>query len=453
MRVLDQHAQLHQPLGDLPARAVPRGDVDARPQPAPAYGGHRTPADQQVQLPVQVVAELGGTLLVLAGAQHRDHLQGDRAGQRVAAEGGAVLAGPEHPEHVPVGDDGRDRDHAAAQRLAEDVDVRHDLLVLARERLPGPAQPRLDLVRHEQDVPLARELPYAPQVPGGRHQHPRLALDRLQQHGHGVRRDGRGQRGEVPVRDDLEARRVRPVVVAGLVVRREAHDRRRPAVEVAGRDHDLGLSVRDALDLVTPLARGLHRRLHGLRTRVHRQHHLLAAQRGELGAEVGEPVVVEGPRGEGDPLQLRLGGVEQTPVAVAEVERRVAREHVQVAAALHVGHPRAFRGRHDDGQRVVVVRAVGLGGTHGISSCRHGVSDRRSGGPGDRGDEGGATGVTSPCIRLYVARTPDGETFPVDRPLRWAARTATGVRRTNSGESCAHDRIQGRSPGPRGDEI
>jgi hypothetical protein len=129
-------------------------------------------------------------------------------------------------------------------------------------------------------------------------------------------------------------------------------------VEVAVEDHDDGLAVGDALDLVAPLAGGLDRGLDGLGAGVHRQHHVHAGQRGQLGAERPELVVLEGPADQRDPLQLALRGRDQPGVAVAEVDGRVGGQHVQVAPAAHVGDPGALgRGDHDR-QRVVVVRAV-----------------------------------------------------------------------------------------------
>ena len=56
-----------------------------------------------------------------------------------------------------------------------------------------------------------------------------------------------------------------------------------------------------------------------------------------------------------------MGAGEQPGVAVAEVERAVAGEAVEVAAPLDIGHPRALaRGEHH-AQRVVVVGGVPLG--------------------------------------------------------------------------------------------
>ena len=103
----------------------------------------------------------------------------------------AVLAGLEHAEHVAVGDDRRDRHDAAAERLAEHVHVGHDALVVAGEGPAGAAEAGLDLVGGEQHVLLGAELADAAQVAVGRDHHAALALDRLEQHGHGVWRRSR----------------------------------------------------------------------------------------------------------------------------------------------------------------------------------------------------------------------------------------------------------------------
>ena len=57
---------------------------------------------------------------------------------------------------------------------------------------------------------------------------------------------------------------------------------------------------------------------------------------------------------------LKLRDSEQALVAVAEVECGVAREAVEVAPAVDVGHPRAGRLHDHDGKRVVVVRRAPL---------------------------------------------------------------------------------------------
>ena len=104
---------------------------------------------------------------------------GDAAGERVAAKRGAVLAGLEGQHDLVAREHGRDRVDAAAERLAQDDNVRLDALVVAREHLAGACQAGLDLVRDEEDVALAAQLRSAPQVPGVGHDHAGLALNRL----------------------------------------------------------------------------------------------------------------------------------------------------------------------------------------------------------------------------------------------------------------------------------
>ena len=102
-----------------------------------------------------------------------------------------------------------------------------------------------------------------------------------------------------------------------------------------------GLVRGDPLDRVAPLARDLDRGLDGLGAGVHRQDHVLAGQGGELGAEGAELVVVERPADQGDPVELLVGRGEDLGVAVAEVQRRVAGQAVEVAVPGDVGDPGA----------------------------------------------------------------------------------------------------------------
>jgi hypothetical protein len=113
-----------------------------------------------------------------------------------------------------------------------------------------------------------------------------------------------------------------------------------------------------ALDPVAPLAGELERGLDALGAGVHRQDHVLAGQLGQLGAQRAELVVVERAAGQRDPLQLLDRRGDDVGVAVAEVQRRVAGEAVEVAASVHVGDPGTLGLGDHDGQRVVGVRAV-----------------------------------------------------------------------------------------------
>ena len=251
--VLRQDAAGHQGLADLPAGADRGVDVDACPQAAGADADDAV-ADHRIETRAHDDAEPGGAGLELAGGQHVDDRAADRAGQRVAAEGAAVLAGLEDAEDVAVRHDGRDRDDAAAERLAQDVEVGDDALVVAREGPAGPAEAGLDLVGREQHVVGGAELADPAQVAVRRDHDAALALDGLDEHGDRVRRDGGFERREVAVGHLDEPGRERAEPAAGLRVVGEADDRGRPAVEVAGRDDDLGLVGRDALDVVAPLA-------------------------------------------------------------------------------------------------------------------------------------------------------------------------------------------------------
>ena len=109
-------------------------------------------ADERRRASLQVLAERArarpGTRRSRASARPEAHGRGER----IAAEGRAVLAGTEHAEHVAVADDGRDGHDAAAERLAEQVEVGHDADEVARERRADAAEARLDLVGDEQHV-------------------------------------------------------------------------------------------------------------------------------------------------------------------------------------------------------------------------------------------------------------------------------------------------------------
>ena len=244
-------------------------------------------------------AQLGAALDQLLLDQHLQRLAGDGHAQRVAAEGGAVLAGLEDAHHLLRGQERGHRVEAARERLADDHDVGLHVVPLVAEELAGATEARLDLVAEQHVVLLARSRRLA-QEAGRRHDDARLALDRLDQEGAGVGRDGVAQGLGVAVGDDLEAGREGPEAVAVLRLGREADDGDGAAVEVVGADDDLGLPVGMPLHLVAPLARGLDRGLDGLGAGVHRQHRVVAGQLAELLVRERQLVVAEGAAGERD---------------------------------------------------------------------------------------------------------------------------------------------------------
>ena len=167
---------------------------------------------------------------------------------------------------------------------------------------------------------------------------------------------------DVAVLHAAEAGGERRVARGGDLVVGEAHDGRGAAVEVALHGDDGGLAGRDALDLVAPLAADLDGGLDGLGAGVHRQDHVLAGQPAQGLGEAAELVVEERAAGQRQPAQLLARDRDEALVGVAEVERRVAREAVEVALAVDVDDPGAVALGEHHGQRVVVVRGVALGG-------------------------------------------------------------------------------------------
>jgi hypothetical protein len=138
--------------------------------------------------------------------------------------------------------------------------------------------------------------------------------------------------------------------------------------------------VLDALHPVAPGARDLDRRLDGLGAGVHRQHHVFAAQLREPLEERAEHVVVEGAAGQRDAIELSLRGIHQHRMPVAEVDRRVRGQAVEVALAVDVGDPGAEALGDHDIERVVVVRAelADLGEVAGRLRRDRGRTHRRS---------------------------------------------------------------------------
>ena len=196
--------------------------------------------------------------------------------------------------------------------------------------------------------------------PSGGMMTPRLALDGLEQDRDRVLVDRSGEGRGVAVGHAHEPGRERAEAGARGRIVGEADDRGRAAVEVAAEDDDPGPVVGHALRLVAPLAGHLERGLHGLGARVHRQDHVHAAQRRELRGEGAQQVVVERAAGEREAAELPLGRGDEARMAVAEVQRAVAREQVQVAAPVDVLDPGALAAGEHDRQRMVVVRGVCL---------------------------------------------------------------------------------------------
>ena len=178
MRLLGEDSARRQVLHDRPRLHPGRIELHADPQPGAADVGdeRRGHGPEPVG---QVPAEHGRTCHQLLVLEDVERFQADRRRQRVATEGRAVRPGPKDVHDASVGEEGRDRQEPAAERLAEDEAVRPDPLVLEGEHPPRPPEAGLDLVEQEQDpVPVA-QVAQAAQEADGRDDDPGLALDRF----------------------------------------------------------------------------------------------------------------------------------------------------------------------------------------------------------------------------------------------------------------------------------
>jgi hypothetical protein len=95
------------------------------------------------------------------------------------------------------------------------------------------------------------------------------------------------------------------------------------AMEVLLHREDQRLVLRDALDLVTPLARNLDCRLDRFRACVHGQDHVEAEQLGGIFGEAREDIVVESSTAQGQPRRLLSQRLDELGVAVALVDGAV----------------------------------------------------------------------------------------------------------------------------------
>src|SRR4029453_13193840 len=147
-----------------------------------------------------------------------------------------MLTRLQHTEYVMISNHRGQRHDATAQRLAQQVDISRDVLMLQGECAAGSPQPRLDLVGNEQHPMLASQLPRPGHIACWRDAYARLALDRPQQDCDNIISDRLPERFEITVRDRYETWSVRSVVIMRERIVGETDERCRPAVEVASRN-------------------------------------------------------------------------------------------------------------------------------------------------------------------------------------------------------------------------
>src|SRR5262249_2999220 len=166
--LLRQHAFFQEPLAGL-ARAGDAGiDLGAGPETASARLLEGATVDRAQALP-HMGAKYAALLHQPLAAGDVQRLEPNDRRERVAADRRAVRARSEDVHHLAARDEGGHRQHAAAQRLAQDDAVRTDAFVLIGEPGAGAAEPGLDLVEDEQHAVRIADPAQAGDEARGRH--------------------------------------------------------------------------------------------------------------------------------------------------------------------------------------------------------------------------------------------------------------------------------------------
>src|SRR5208337_1669397 len=354
VRFFAEEAFFFQRLAVRPRRAV---QFDANPEAATAHL-FQIGAAQGAQFLQEVAAQFLRALGQFFFDQDVERCPRHGAGQRIASESAAVVTGMEHAQNLLGREHCRDRIKAAGKRFADDDGVRPDAFMHVGEQLAGAAEARLDLVGNQEHAILLADGRCFFQESGGRNHNAGFSLNGLDQERTGVWSNRAAQRSRVAVGNNLEPRRERAEAVAVLLVGREADNGYRASVEIVGARNDLGLIVRNALDLVPPLAGGLDRGLHSFRSGVHGQRHIEAGKLMQLLEEQRQLVVTESARSERDFVRLLHQGVQDLGMAVALVHGGIRCEAIQILFAFHVIDPAALGAVNDDIERVVVMSSV-----------------------------------------------------------------------------------------------
>ena len=190
----------------------------------------------------QLRAQAAGILHQLVVFHDVDRGEGSPHGQRISAEGGAVVAGLEDLGSRAMRHDGADR-HARAEALGQRHHVRNDARPLMGEPASGAAGSALNLVDHQQPTLLVAKLPHLLQVFHPGRGDPAFALDGLEKDGNdvGIGLRQRAQRLDVVERDAHEAAHQGFEALLDLLVPGGREGGERAAVEGFLVDHDTWL--------------------------------------------------------------------------------------------------------------------------------------------------------------------------------------------------------------------
>src|SRR6516164_5796805 len=230
--------------------------------------------------------------------------------------------------------------------------------MLFGEQPAGSTEPGLDLVENQNDVVALTNLAHPFEITCGRNNHPRLALDGLDQECDRIGRDRRFERGSVAKWYNAESGGEGTEAVARGRIGAKADDSQGAAMEIVGVDDDFGVVFWDTLYLIAPFTRHLDCAFHCFGARVHGQNLVRLRGGAELLAEQRELVVHEGARSNSEPRGL-LGQCRQDArVAMPLIDRRICRQTIEVAPAVDVPNPDATATGEHDIERLVIARAV-----------------------------------------------------------------------------------------------
>ena len=174
-----------------------------------------TPGELLLEAVLQHAADRGGVLEQALLFHDAQRLDAGAHRERVAAEGGAVVARAEHVGRLRAADDRADR-HARAEALGERHHVGADAGPLVREPLAGAAHAALHLVEHQQPAALVADpahfLADRPRSSGGCRLRPGSPRGRRRRRSGSSPRPSRSprRRSAAPARSPRPAGRSRP---------------------------------------------------------------------------------------------------------------------------------------------------------------------------------------------------------------------------------------------------
>src|SRR5262249_14056543 len=231
--------------------------------------------------------------------------------------------------------------------------------MLFGEQPAGTTEPSLNLVENQNDVVARTNLAHRFEITCRRNDHPRLALDGLDEEGDRIRRDRRFERrGVAQGYDTAESGGEGTEGLARGRVGGKADGRQGSGVEIVCADDDFAPVLRNTLYLIAPFTRDLDCAFHRFGAGVHGQNLVRMGDGAELLAEQRELIVHEGARSDGEPRRLFGQGRQDAWVAMPLIDCRICRQTIEIAPAVDIPNPDTEASGEHDLERLVIARAV-----------------------------------------------------------------------------------------------